>query len=303
MGLDPLTTDKIKLSSPGQNRYNRWMIDDESFQLSESRIDNETNADTGILELPRPTPEYEIIQGDCLKIVPTIAKETVNVIFADPPYYLSNGGTTCKNGKRAKVNKGQWDSSKGIEADHRFHHAWLSQCQRVLKPNGTIWITATHHTLFLIGYAMQQLGFKILNLVTWEKPNPPPNLSCKSFTHSTEMLIWAAKNSESKHKFNYGDMRAENNGKQMKTVWQFKAPRNGEKLHGKHPTQKPLALIDRCLLASSSVGDLILDPFAGSGSTGVSAVSLGRCFIGVESNPGYCTLALNRILGASSLIS
>ena len=145
---------------------------------------------------------------------------------------------------------------------------------------------------------MQELGFKILNLVTWEKPNPPPNLSCRYFTHSTEQIIWAAKNEKSKHLFNYADMRVENEGKQMKTVWRFPAPLKAEKAHGSHPTQKPLALVSRCLLASSSPGDVILDPFCGSGTTGVAAVALGRRFIGIEKDPAYRQLSLDRIQAA-----
>ena len=242
-----------------------------------------------------PTTNFEMLHGDCLKLLPAMTEGSVDVVWTDPPYFLSNGGQTCKNGKRAKVNKGTWDQSKGIEADHEFHRAWLSGCQRVLKSHGTIWVTATHHTLFSIGFAMQELGFKILNLVTWEKPNPPPNLACRYFTHSTEQLIWAAKNSDSRHFFDYAAMKAENDGKQMKTVWRFKAPSKAEKSHGSHPTQKPLALVSRCLRASSSPGDVVLDPFCGSGTTGVAAVSTGRRFIGIESDSQYYRPSQERI--------
>lgn len=241
------------------------------------------------------TPNYRLIHGDCLKLLPAMAEGSVDVVWTDPPYFLSNGGSTCKSGKRVKVNKGSWDESKGLQQDHQFHTDWLSQCRRVLKPNGSIWISATHHTLFSIGFAMQELGFKILNLVTWEKPNPSPNLSCRYFTHSTEQIIWAAKNEKSKHLFNYADMKEENGGKQMKTVWTFRAPSKAEKSHGPHPTQKPVALIDRCLRASSSPGDVVLDPFCGSGTTGVAAVLLGRRFIGIEKDPAYQQLSQDRI--------
>lgn len=248
-----------------------------------------------------PKTKYELLHGDCLNLLPVMPEGSVDVVWTDPPYFLSNGGMTCKNGKRVKVNKGQWDESKGLQQDHEFHHAWLSQCQRLLKPHGTIWVSATHHTLFSIGYAMQELGFKILNLVTWEKPNPPPNLACRYFTHSTEQIIWAAKNSDSKHLFNYADMRAENEGKQMKTVWTFKTPSKAEKSHGDHPTQKPLALVRRCLLASTSAGDLVLDPFAGSGTTCVAAVSTGRRFIGIEKDAAYRQLSQERMNAAVEL--
>ena len=253
-------------------------------------------------ELFTPTTQYQLIEGDCLKLLPAMAPGTVDVVWTDPPYFLSNGGSTCKNGKRAKVSKGTWDESKGLQQDHEFHTAWLSGCQRVLKPNGTIWVTATHHTLFSIGYALQSLGFKILNLITWEKPNPPPNLACRYFTHSKEMLIWAARDGNSKHVFNYAEMRAENGGKQMKTVWRFAAPSKAEKIYGSHTTQKPLALVSRCLRASSSPGDLVLDPFCGSGTTGVAAVSLGRRFIGIENDAAYRQLSQNRIHAAVDLV-
>jgi site-specific DNA-methyltransferase (adenine-specific) len=242
--------------------------------------------------------EIQLIHGDCLKLLPAVPECSVDVVWTDPPYFLSNGGQTCKNGKRAKVSKGEWDESKGLQQDHEFHTNWLSQCQRVLKPDGTLWVTATHHTLFSIGFAMQELGFKLLNMITWEKPNPPPNLSCRYFTHSTETVLWAAKNSNSKHVFNYADMRAENCGKQMKTVWRFPAPSKAEKSHGHHLTQKPIALIDRCLRASSSPGDVVLDPFMGSGTTGVAAVSLGRKFIGIESDLEHYRLAQTRMKAA-----
>ena len=244
------------------------------------------------------TANFELLEGDCLKLLPAMAPETVDVVWTDPPYFLSNGGHTCKNGKRAAVSKGQWDEPKGIEADHEFHTAWLSECQRLLKPDGTIWVTATHHTHFSIGYAMQELGFKILNLVTWEKPCPPPNLSCRYFTHSAEQTIRAARGENSKHLFNYADMRAENDGKQMKTVWRFPAPSKAEKSHGSHPTQKPMALVSRCLRASSAPGDGVLDPFCGSGTTDVAALSLGRRFIGIEKDAAYRQLSVERIQAA-----
>jgi site-specific DNA-methyltransferase (adenine-specific) len=238
---------------------------------------------------------YQLILGDCLQILHELEKASCDVVFADPPYFLSNGGTTCKSGRRANVRKGKWDESQGIESDHGFHRDWLSGCRSVLKPDGTIWVTATQHTLFSIGYVMQELGFKILNLITWEKPNPPPNLSCRYFTHSTEMLIWAATNEKSKHRFNYTDMKAENGGKQMKTVWRFSAPSKAEKLHGSHPTQKPVAFVRRCLLASSIAGDVVLDPFAGSGTTGVACATIGRRFIGIEQDPAFRQLSKERI--------
>jgi DNA modification methylase len=223
-----------------------------------------------------------LYHGNCLELLDAIYARhgdagRFDAIFADPPYFLSNGGISCHAGKMVKVDKGDWDKSRGPELNHEFNTEWLARCQRVLKPNGTIWVTGTHHVIFSIGYAMQQLGYKILNDIAWEKPNPPPNLSCRYFTHSTETILWAAKNEKSKHVFNYQDMRKVT-GKQMKTVWRknefatetprhredveneevpvrkhlgdsvplwqnpiwtMTAPSGDEKEHGKHPKNKP----------------------------------------------------------------
>lgn len=253
--------------------------------------------------------------GNCLELLDAIANKypegRFDCIFTDPPYFLSNGGITCHAGRMVKVDKGEWDKSKGADENHNFNFEWLSRCQRVLKPNGTIWVTGTHHVIFSIGFAMQQLGFKILNDITWEKPNPPPNLSCRYFTHSTETILWAAKNEKSKHTFNYHLMRQQNGGKQMKTVWrkdQFSsqaeelgsiwtlpAPPASEKVHGKHPTQKPVALVERCLLASTNEGDLILDPFLGSGTTAAACLRLRRGCVGIELSKAHSNLAVKRI--------
>jgi site-specific DNA-methyltransferase (adenine-specific) len=218
-----------------------------------------------------------------------------DMIFADPPYFLSNGGMTCHAGKMVKVDKGRWDKSSGPELNHEFNMSWLSRCQKILKSNGTIWVSGTHHVIHSVGYAMQQLGMKILNDIAWEKPNPPPNLSCRYFTHSTETIIWAAKNDRSKHYFNYEVMRKINFGKQMKSVWRIAAPNGEEKDLGKHPTQKPVALLERIILASSSEGDLIFDPFSGSSTTGVAAIRLKRRFVGCELEPDFLTLSIKRI--------
>ncbi|HEY4711383.1 MAG TPA: site-specific DNA-methyltransferase [Dehalococcoidia bacterium] len=218
-----------------------------------------------------------------------------DMIFADPPYFLSNGGITCHAGKMVKVDKGQWDKSNGLELNHEFNLTWLSRCQKLLKPNGTIWVSGTHHVIYSVGYVMQQLGMKILNDVTWEKPNPPPNLSCRYFTHSTETIIWAAKSEDSKHYFNYKKMRDLNAGKQMKTVWRIPAPNGEEKEFGKHPTQKPVALLERIILASTHEGDLIFDPFSGSSTTGVAAIQTYRKFVGTELECEFINLSIARL--------
>ena len=224
--------------------------------------------------------------------------ESVDCVWTDPPYLLSNGGITCFAGRMVSVNKGDWDQSRGIEADYQFNLEWTAACRRVLKPTGTIWVTGTLHIYPSVGMALLRNGFRLLNDVIWEKPNPPPNLGRRTFTHSTEVLLWASKSGKGtrhKYTFNYGEMRRENGGKQMKTVWRMNAPRASEKRFGKHPTQKPLELIERCLRASTNEGDVVLDPFAGSGSTGVAALELGRRFIGIEIDPEFIDISMKRL--------
>lgn len=218
-----------------------------------------------------------------------------DMIFADPPYLLSNNGFSCQNGKMVSVNKGDWDKSKGLAADLEFHEEWLRLCYALLKPNGTIWVCGTQHNIYLTGYLMQVIGYHLLNNITWEKTNPPPNLSCRFFTHSTETLLWAKKNKKAKHIFHYEVMKAQNGGKQMKSVWQIAPPNKAEKQFGKHPTQKPTALAERCIQAASNIGDLIFDPFMGSGTTGVAALKNGRNFCGCEWEADYFELAKKRL--------
>jgi site-specific DNA-methyltransferase (adenine-specific) len=261
---------------------------------------------------------WALYQGDSLAILDTFNDQIFDLIFVDPPYFLSNGGSTCQSGKRVSVDKGDWDVSRGVDADHAFVTAWLKACQRVLKPSGTIWVSGTQHIIFNIGFAMQQLGYKLLNTVTWYKPNASPNLACRYFTHSTEIVIWASPG-ESKplrHTFNYQDMKAENGGKQMRDVWSFPrtgeeelsddgegrmwtltAPKPAEKTFGKHPTQKPMALLERIVAASTTEGALVLDPFCGSGTTGVAAIAQGRRFIGIDSDPECLALTQKRLVG------
>ncbi|MCA9715766.1 MAG: site-specific DNA-methyltransferase [Myxococcales bacterium] len=241
----------------------------------------------------------QLLQGDSLEILEEMPAESVDTIFADPPYFLSNGGTTCKNGRRTSVDKGKWDRSRGAEENHEFNRRWLAACKRVLKPNGTIWVSGTSHVIYSVGYAMQQLDFKQLNEIVWEKPNPPPNLSCRYFTHATESVLWAARDRKSKHFFNYARMRELNEGKQMKTVWRMTAPSKSEKTHGKHPTQKPLSLLDRIIEASCDADSVVLDPFNGSGTTGVAALTRGHRYIGIEREPKYLELSKARLQAAA----
>jgi site-specific DNA-methyltransferase (adenine-specific) len=249
-----------------------------------------------------PAPAFEdskhhikIYQGDCLEILAAIPESSVDLVFADPPYFLSNGGITCHAGRMVSVHKGDWDKSRGPDANHAFNTAWLAACQRVLKPNGSIWVSGTAHVIHSVGFAMQQLGFKLLNDISWVKPNPPPNLSCRYFTHATETLIWAAKNSKSRHTFHYKLMKEINRGKQMKSVWEIRPPEPWEKKFGKHPTQKPVALLERILLASSDEGDLVLDPFSGSGTTALAAMRTKRVFRGIEIDPKWIRVSIQRL--------
>ena len=242
-----------------------------------------------------PKHGIKIYQGDCLEILAQLPESCIDLIFADPPYFLSNGGITCHAGRMVSVNKGEWDRSRGPDANHEFNRAWLAACQRVLKPTGTIWVSGTSHVIHSVGFAMQQLGFKLLNDITWVKPNPPPNLSCRYFTHATETLIWAGRSSKSKHVFNYELMKKLAGGKQMKSVWTIPPPEPWEKRFGKHPTQKPVALLERILLASSSEGDLVLDPFLGSGTTLLTAFRLCRQGLGCEMSGQWLSLSLHRI--------
>ena len=262
-----------------------------------------------ILDVVQPNLRTQIanaalVQGNSLEVLDALAEKfsdgCFDCIFADPPYFLSNGGITCHAGKMVKVDKGAWDKSQGAELNHEFNTEWLRRCQRVLKPNGTIWVTGTSHVIFSVGFAMQQLGMKILNDITWEKPNPPPNLSCRYFTHATETVLWAAKNEQSKHTFNYKLMREHAGGKQMKSVWRLYSPATAEKKFGKHPTQKPLALVERCLLAATHAGDFVLDPFSGGGTTAVAAARTKRHCLGIELEAKYVDASTRRLEHANS---
>lgn len=242
-----------------------------------------------------PEHHVKLLKGNCIEVLNKARENSVDMIFADPPYFLSNGGITCHAGKMVSVNKGKWDVSKGVKENHEFNLEWLKACQRVLKPNGTIWVSGTTHIIYSIGFAMQELGFKILNDIVWYKRNAPPNLSCRYFTHSTEIVLWAVKNVKGKHCFNYPLMKKINNGKQMRNVWEISAPLAEEKKLGKHPTQKPTALLKRIILASTREGDLVLDPFCGSSTTGVASTLLNRKYVGIDIEEEYLNLSKKRL--------
>ena len=239
-------------------------------------------------------PGFVLYQGDCLDLMCRFRDECVDMIFADPPYCLSNDGITCHAGKMVSVNKGKWDRSRGFHGNYEFTKKWLSACQRLLKPNATIWISGTSHIIHIVGCVLDELGYKILNDITWQKKNPPPNLSCRYFTHATETIIWAGRDKKCRHKFNYSLMKRLNGGKQMKSVWIMDPPRRDEKVFGKHPTQKPLELLERIIAASTGEGDVVLDPFSGSATTGIAAARMNRRSIGLESEQDYLELSKKR---------
>lgn len=217
-----------------------------------------------------------------------------DMIFADPPYFLSNGGISVQSGKQVSVNKGDWDKSQGFEKDNDFNRQWLSLCREKLSDNGTIWVSGTFHNIFSVAQSMTELGYKILNCITWQKNNPPPNLSCRYFTHSTEFILWAKKSAKAKHYFNYELMKEINGGSQMRDVWTLPAIAKWEKSCGKHPTQKPLPLLGRIILASTKENAWILDPFSGSATTGIAANILGRRYLGLEQSSDFLELSKQR---------
>lgn len=247
-----------------------------------------------------PTPAYRssnrdftLLHGDCVEQLSSFAFN-FDMIFADPPYFLSSGGISCQSGNVVCVDKGDWDKPTTTEEMDEFNLEWLTQCHRHLKENGTIWISGTHHNIFSVQQQLLKLGFKILNVITWAKTNPAPNISCRYFTYSTEFIIWARKSSKVPHQYNYKLMKQLNDDKQMTDVWQMPTIGRWEKSCGKHPTQKPLALLSRIILASTQTGQWILDPFAGSGTTGVASSLLGRRFLGIEQDPVFVEMSRKR---------
>lgn len=234
--------------------------------------------------------------GNSFNILKNLEEKSVDLIFADPPYFLSSNGMTNSGGKMVSVNKGDWDTSLTFKEKHKYNRKWLKLCKNVMKDDGTIWVSGTLHNIYSIGFALEEEGFKILNNITWQKTNPPPNLGCRNFTHSTETVIWAKKDlKKAKHYFNYEEMKKVNNNKQMKDVWSGSLTKKSEKSYGKHPTQKPLYLLRRIITASSKIDSIVLDPFLGSGTTGVACKELNRKFIGIELEENYLEIAKKRI--------
>ena len=247
---------------------------------------------------------FILYYGDALTIIDQLDNDEVrfDLIYVDPPYFLSNNGITCQSGKMVSVNKGDWDKSGGFEGDVNFIDSWLKECRKVLKENGSICVSGTLHNIYKVGYLLEKNDYDIINDIIWYKPNAPPNLSCKYFTHSHEIVLWARKSKNSQHTFNYEKMKFWNNtkdklknkDKQMRSVWSIPLIPKTEKEFGKHPTQKPLELLNRIITSSSNEGDLVLDPFVGSGTTGVVCNILNRKFIGIDTSKDYLDLAIKR---------
>lgn len=237
--------------------------------------------------------DFTIVEGDTFDILPQFRFQ-FDMIFADPPYFLSNGGISYQSGKIVCVDKGEWDKTSVSGDIDMFNERWISLCREKLKDNGTIWISGTYHNIFSVANAFNRLGFRILNVITWAKTNPPPNISCRFFTYSTEFVIWARKCQKVPHYYNYELMRHINDDKQMSDVWHLPAIARWEKTCGKHPTQKPLALLTRIILASTRPQAWILDPFCGSSTTGIAASLTGRRFLGIEREAAFLEMSRMR---------
>ena len=246
--------------------------------------------------------DFTLLNGDCVELMNSFEFK-FDMIFADPPYHLSNGGISVQSGKMVSVNKGDWDKSKGYETDYLFDKTWLSACRDKLKSDGTIWISGTYHNIFTIARCLVELGFRILNCITWVKTNPPPNLSCRYFTHSTECILWARKEPKVSHYFNYELMRKINGGKQMRDVWRLPAIAPWEKTCGKHPTQKPLCVLSRIIQASTRPGAWVFDPFTGSSTTGIAANLFGRRFLGIDNSVDFLQISKARRMEIDDLTS
>lgn len=238
--------------------------------------------------------DFCLVQGDCMTQIPQIDCP-VDMIFADPPYFLSTGNGTVKIGNRYhSFDKGDWDRVRSKEEIYQFNYKWLSLCREKLKDSGTIWVCGTYHNIYEVANCMKDLGYKILNMIVWQKSDPPKTLTDQRFNFSAEYIIWARKYEKVSHYFNYELMEAMNNGIHMPDVWKLPAPGTWEKTCGKHPTQKPLRLLYRIILASTREGETILDPFAGSCTTGIAANLLNRKFIGIEQDDKFISLANKR---------
>ena len=253
------------------------------------------------MEIVRELPLDQILRGDCVQMMEMLPSASVQCVFADPPYNLQLRGELRRPDESLVDGvDDDWDRFDDYPAYDAFSRAWLGECRRLLRKDGTIWVIGAYHNIFRIGAILQDLGFWILNDVIWRKANPMPNFRGRRFTNAHETLIWAARGRDSRHRFNYQAMKALNDDLQMRSDWLIPLCTGAERLrnaHGLklHPTQKPEALLHRVLLASTAADDIVLDPFIGTGTTAVVAKRLGRHFIGIERHPAYVEAALKRL--------
>src|SRR6188472_234980 len=255
-------------------------------------------APRGVSESLQP---HRVLAGDCISGMAKLPAASVDLVFADPPYNLQLASDLKRpDDSRVDAVDDDWDKFASFSAYDEFTKAWLTACRRVMKPAATIWVIGSYHNIFRVGTIMQDLGFWILNDVIWRKSNPMPNFRGRRFTNAHETLIWAARGRDSRHRFNYAAMKALNDDVQMRSDWTLPLCTGTERLrnpHGLklHPTQKPEALLHRILLASTAPGDIVLDPFAGTGTTASIAKRLHRHFIGIERHPAYAEAAIGRV--------
>ena len=236
---------------------------------------------------------FYLLKGDTMDLLPKI-NHKFDMVFADPPYFLSNDGLSVQNGEIVSVNKGKWDKSKDYGYVNDFNRKWLKKVREKMKDDATIWISGTMHNIFSIGQILTELDFKILNIITWQKTNPPPNFSCRYFTFSTEQIIWARKSKKVPHYYNYELMKQLNDNKQMKDVWKLPAIAKWEKSCKKHPTQKPLSVLTRLIMASTKPNAWILDPFTGSSTTGIASNLANRRFLGIDQETEFLEISKRR---------
>lgn len=237
--------------------------------------------------------DFTLIKGDCMLALSEMSGQ-FDMIFADPPYFLSGAGKTMKGKNVVPVYKGDWDTVRSDEEKDDFNYKWLSLCRNLLKDDGTIWISGTFHNIYSVERVLNKLGYKLLNVITWQKLDPPPSITGTRFNFSSEYIIWAAKSNTSRYCFNFDVMKRLNGGKQMPDVWQLPSVSAWEKRCGKHPTQKPMRLLYRIILACTQEGNSILDPFSGSCTTGIVANLLGRNFVGIDQDEEFLKLGVRR---------
>lgn len=256
------------------------------------------------------TSYYEISAGgretrlvlhhaDSLELLWQLPAGSVDFAFADPPYFLSGTGSTCRGGRRVSVKKGKWDEPQTSEQQRAFGLIWLAAVRRLLRPTGSLMVSGTSHSIHDVHTAaVGGLGMHVINEIVWEKPNPPPNLACRSFTHASETILWLRPSARSRHFFNYKGIKAENGGKQQRSVWRIGPPGKEERERGGgHPTQKPRRLLDRCLLAACPPGGTVLDPFGGSGTTGEAAIEFGAgAVVLVEADEKWVAVQKRRLV-------